>query len=486
MWIRLRLLACIAAFVVLATACQVELDVAINVESDGAGEVELTVTLDDEAARKIPNLEDDLRVDDLRAADWDISSFEEIDRDEETWTEITATKRFSSPEQLQEVLDEITGSSGMFNGFTIRQESDFAERRYSVDGEVDLRRGLALFSDQQLTFLLGGEEFGRPIDEFLEGRSPDEAISVDVEVTVPGEGDGGSGSRVLESPEFADPEPTTIALRSIDDVFAARVLRWVAMAGFALFGLSVVLGLLAFFLERRARKKRGVGTPGSVASRVPGMEGAGAAGGPQRQMRMVCLDPLGVLYNVGPDPGDLLVSFIRSRGSNASRSKIDELHAKAMLGRISTAELWEGVNVQGAADDLDAAYIELIEPRNGAAEFLREMRRREVPVTCVTNDVSAWSRRLRERDNLAMIWPWIISADVGVQKPDTGIYEALRRESGVPYESCLLIDNNADHLDTAKTLGMSTAFFTTKRPPAGKRPSHPIVTSFADFFRSRS
>ena len=488
-WHRLRFVLLALVLVLAVSACQVDMEVTIDADSNGSGEVEVEVVLDDEAVLKLPNLEEELRTEDLVAADWDISRFE-VD---EFGATIRAAKRYSSPEQLQQVLDEISGAQGMFRDFVITQEAEFAIRRFAIDGELDLRRGVGMLGDARLTELLGGELFGRPVTEFLDGRPIDDAVSVEVEVILPGEGDAGSGSRASWNPRFDDAEATVVSLQTVEENFIAQLLMWVARAAFALFLFSVVLGALAGLFRWNRKRKSGVATPKSVRGRVPGAApgGPGAAGAPSypaapaAQVRLVCVDPLGVIYNMGADPVDLLVSFIRSRGSNVARQDLDGLHAQATLGRISTEEFWSGVGLTGSADDLDAAYIELIAPRNGAAEFLREMRRREVPVTAVTNDVSAWSRRLRERDNLAMIWPWVISADIGVRKPDPGIFEALRREAGVPYESCLLIDTNAAHLDTARTLGMSTAFFTSRKLSPNERPNHPVVSSFSDFFRRR-
>jgi len=479
----------LVVFALIFTACEVALDVNIDVNSDGGGTVQVQALVDEEAAAKFPTLATEFRADDLVAAGWNVSTFQEDD--DGNW-EALASKRFANSEQLDLVLNEITGDNGMFSDFRITQDSAFAERSYGIDGVVDLRRGERLFGDTELIDLLGGEVFGRPLDFYLEGQTLSDAVPVTVTVSLPGEAANGASNRASWQPRFDDSSETRVGLTSVSDNFAARLLRWIATAAFLLFGLSILLGLLGYFVDRRNKRRAPARRPGSVMARVPGTAAGVAApamaGGQQqpgapRQFRLVCMDPLGVLYDMGGQPGDLLVSFIRSRGSNVKRSAIDKIHREAMLGRVSSAEFWEGVGMKGKPNELDEAYVELIEPRAGAAEFLREMRRREVPVTCITNDHSEWSRALRERDNLAMVWPWIISADTGVMKPDPGIYEALRREAGVPYEACLLIDVSEDHLTAARTLGMSTVQFATRRPGPGDQVTHPVVTSFADFFR---
>jgi len=492
--IRLWLFALLA---LVLSSCEVALDVDINVESRGSGTVQVTVVLDEEAAERVPNLETELRTADLARAGWTIDG-PERDDDENTVV-VSARKRFDNPGQLQAVLAEITGPDGMFQDFKLEQESAFAERRYDLTGIVDLSEGETLFGDDELLALLDGNVFAEPLEDLLDGVSLDTAVPIRVSANLPGEGEGTSASEAVWSPRFDDEEPTRVSLTTIEDQFVARLLRWVGVAAGALFGLSVVLGLAGWYLESRA-KARGpkVRTPASMATRVPGAPGAAAAAAAanpmpranpvveprgERQMRLVVLDPIGVLYQVGNRQTDLLTSFVMNSGSSLTPGEIEELHSQVTVGRITTAEFWAQCGVDGDPEELDAGYLSAIEPRPGSGEFLREMLRREMPVACLTNDASGWSQALRARDNLSMIQPWIISAEAGVRKPDPAIYEAMRRETGVPYEGWLLIDADLDNLDTAKTLGMATAHFANQRASPHDRPAHPVVTTFSDFFR---
>lgn len=489
-------LAFFALLAILLASCEVALDVDINVESRGSGTVQVTVTLDEEAAERVPNLEAELRTADLERVGWSIDG---PDLDDNSVI-VTARKRFDSAVELQTVLSEITGPDGMFQDFRLDQDAAFAERRYELTGVIDLRQGEELFGDDELLELLDGNVFAEPLEDLLDGVSLDTALPVRVSANLPGEGEGSSASEAVWSPRFDDDEQTRVSLTTVEDQFLARLLRWVGVAAGALFGLSVVLGLAGWYLESRAKAQRPkVRTPAPMATRVPGAPGAAAAAAAanpmpsrasasattagDRQMRLVVLDPIGVLYQVGNQPTDLLTSFVMNSGSSMKPNEIEELHRNVTAGRMTTADFWEQCGVEGDPEELDASYLSAIEPRPGSGEFLREMLRREMPVACLTNDASGWSHALRERDNLAMIEPWIISAEAGVRKPDPAIYEALRRETGVPYEGWLLIDADLDNLDTAKTLGIATAHFANQRASPHDRPAHPVVTTFSDFFR---
>lgn len=493
--VRLVLVSVLVALI--CASCRIGIEVAVDVEDDGSGTVFVQVELDQSAAEQSRGLTSELRIADLEQSGWVVTG---PDRTEGNGLLLIAEKRFTEPDQLQQVLDEVTGANGMFRNFELTRTAEFAEKRFRLDGEINLDGGIELFNDPEITELLGGDPFGRPVDELLpEGETIDDVVSLTVSMRLPGETEDGVGARGEWTPRFASSTSTTVAIEALEEVFIARLLRWVATAAIALFALSALLGIAGWLLERRARRMRPrVRQPEPMANRIPGAAAAagrpGEAGtaprlptqGSRSSLRLVVLDPRGVLYEVGSSPQDLLLPFVRDNGGETPADEVLEAHHEATLGRITSAELWQICGIEGDPLVIDEAYLELVNPRAGAPEFLREMQRREMAVTALTNDVGSWSRSLRNRDNLNMIWPWIISADVGARKPDPGLFEALRRETNVPYENCLFIDTNLENLDTAKTLGMATAYFADERPSPHSRPSHPVVTNFGDFFRRRS
>ena len=165
--------------------------------------------------------------------------------------------------------------------------------------------------------------------------------------------------------------------------------------------------------------------------------------------------------------------------------EVQQLHNQAVLGRITPAELWSGIGLDDDPAELTEEFLSQYTVRSGARDFVAEMVRRELPVACLTNDVSSWSTALRERLEIEGVDTWIVSSDVGVCMPAPGIYEALRRTTSVPYEHALLVDVAVEHLDAAQALGMSTALLADARPTDGDTPGHAVVTSFSDFFRRR-
>lgn len=453
------------------TACQVDIEVGIGFNEDGSGVVTVDVALDEQAMALNPDITSLLMTEDIEdpASGW---SYNDPRIDEQGRTSFSASKPFSSPEQLELVLAEIFGSDDVFRDFTFERDSSFAQVDYRVTGVVDLSRGASLFTDPELTERLGGHPLGEPVsdEQLLEG------VTVEVVLDLPV---GAEEHVALELGQAAQ----RIEMTAPDESGTAVILRWVAWLAFALVGLSVLIAVAGYLLERRARDRS---IDPTVTQEILGRTtGSASAQPPPRRLRQVVLNPLGVLFEPADEPAKLLASFAAERGAEVDDEDVEQLHLQAVLGRITPAELWTGLGLDDDPAELTDQFLAQYSVRSGARDFVAEMARRELPVACLTNDISSWSSALRERLEMEGVDTWIVSSDVGVCMPAPGIYEALRRTTSVPYENSLLVDVVAEHLDAAQALGMSTALLADARPQGGEAPGHAVVTSFSDFFRRR-
>jgi hypothetical protein len=107
-----RFYAVIGLVAVLLAGCRVDARVQINLDDDGSGTITTTLKLDQAAVQRVggpERLGDEVPLDDLAAADWKISS----------WTEgldgaysVTLARDFTSEEDLNRRLEDLTGSDG--------------------------------------------------------------------------------------------------------------------------------------------------------------------------------------------------------------------------------------------------------------------------------------------------------------------------------------------------------------------------------------
>ena len=260
--------------------------------------------------------------------------------------------------------------------------------------------------------------------------------------------------------------------------------------------ISVIAGgllllVVAFQAVRMLRARRGV--PDRTVGRTPPRrrsteiveEPPAPAEPPRRELRLVVLGGIGVVWDAGGDPEGLLVPFVREQGGVVDPGEVADRYRAASLGQMSSEDFWASVGVAGSVEALDAAYLSRVRMRADVLPFLDRMEQRSMPVACLTNAMLAWSELLRRRFALeGRIEPWVASGGVGARKPSQAMFEALRRMSGVAFGDMLLIDSDPSTLEAARGLGMSTVLLRgTALVPADF--GHPVIDGFADLFRTR-
>lgn len=170
--------------VALTAACQTTVEVTLAVSDDGTGEITVAVGLDDDAAAEVGDLTESVLVADLVEAGWTVvGPSVEGDR---TW--LRATRAFGSPEQAEALLAGVFGAEVM-RSVDLRRADGFTDTTWRFDASLDLRGGLASFSDAALAEALDGEPVGESEDAIAErfGSPVDELLALELRVELPGE-----------------------------------------------------------------------------------------------------------------------------------------------------------------------------------------------------------------------------------------------------------------------------------------------------------
>jgi hypothetical protein len=272
--IRRALLALVV--VVALGACEVRTEVGVEVEEDGSGVVRVAVALDDDAVRRFPGLEQELRLEDLRATGWEITG-PTAEADGRTW--IRGEKPFATPEDAGRVLAEVAGENGPFRDFVVTRERSFARTSYSFRGTVDFTGGIERFGDDALAEALDGEPLGEDVAAIEEriGAAIDEAFTFRVAVRLPGDVTGSNAPTEAENGAVWEPrlsEEGPIELTAESEVTRTGSIALVVLAVLA--GIAAVLVVAGFPWRRRRKARRrhgrhagqpsGRGTPSDAAS----------------------------------------------------------------------------------------------------------------------------------------------------------------------------------------------------------------------------
>lgn len=136
----------------LCSACQVTIAVGVDAKQNGSGVVRAGVGLDDDALRQIPDLAQQLRVEDLKKAGWTVVGPRK-EQDNRTW--VRATKPFANAAGAAKNLTELNGPNGPFKDFKLTVKRSFLKTKTSFSGTVD-RVGAKNLADQRLQQQLGG------------------------------------------------------------------------------------------------------------------------------------------------------------------------------------------------------------------------------------------------------------------------------------------------------------------------------------------
>ena len=163
---------------------------AIDIQEDGAGKVTAGVGLDALAQDQevFVDLESILRTSDLSSSGWD---FEVVGKSADGYMWYEASKGFLSPEDIQEILDELTSSPDVFTGWELSIESTQGKRIYGIAGEVDLREGFSIFTDTELSTLLEEPPLGISLERLEAdlGQKPEDTVTMQVTVNLPDSGE---------------------------------------------------------------------------------------------------------------------------------------------------------------------------------------------------------------------------------------------------------------------------------------------------------
>ncbi|MFT7473349.1 MAG: HAD superfamily hydrolase (TIGR01509 family) [Verrucomicrobiales bacterium] len=481
-----RLLLVFFAALVLS-ACQVDVVVDVDVTEDGSGTVTLMAAFDDEIVEAAPELLDGLRTEDLASAGWTVDGPRRTEGGNAVV--VSATKPFASPDDLGGVLDEIAGPGTLFSDFTVERTRSFARTTYNVTGKINPRISFTTFGDDNIAGLVGAP-LGLSLAELqaAAGRPLEETVTLEFSITLPdtvlantADVEGTVASWQL-SPR--DPLATDIEVSSSIEDRLPRIWAAVALVAIALLGTLLIFRVLARFGGRRTDDLGEEVVQMRRPDKAPSESSAVTA--PRERpprLELVVLDARGVLYDEANDIGARLVPFVRERGSKASLQEINDAFRSASLGRLSTAELWTDLGLTDDPAELDALYTAEFRLREGVLDFIDRLHERGLRVAVITNNVLGWSKAIRKRFDLdERVDIWVVSGEIGSRKPDAAFFEALRRMTSVEYTDSLLIDDQIDDLDMARSLNMSTAMFVPNGAQLPASSPHPIVHGFDSFF----
>ncbi len=137
-----------------------------------------------------------------------------------------------------------------------------------------------------------------------------------------------------------------------------------------------------------------------------------------------------------------------------------DLWISAQRGLITVEEYWSGTaaRLQIPAADLPTLRIDYFRDDRLDADLIAlvaALRRTGYKVGLLSNDALTLEQRLRRELAIYDLFDAvIISASIGVMKPDPRAYQAIAQSLGVEPGACVFIDDNPTNVDGARRVGM--------------------------------
>lgn len=138
---------------------------------------------------------------------------------------------------------------------------------------------------------------------------------------------------------------------------------------------------------------------------------------------------------------------------------------EAQRGEIGLALYREAVGNELGLSDEDVTTL-LADFYSGdrlneeAVALIRELRERGVLIGLLSNNTPDLPDTMRDLAVDTLFDVVVISAEIGVMKPDPAPYLAVLEELGVQAEDALFIDDFPENIEGAEALGMTTLYYT--------------------------
>lgn len=193
----------------------------------------------------------------------------------------------------------------------------------------------------------------------------------------------------------------------------------------------------------------------------------------KKRIKALLFDAGDLLYH-RPHEKERLAAFLAELGLTTSpmpKQERDRLRTMAFVGKLTKEAYQDRVlgfyGVRGE-ENLARGRKVLEEESNdvvffdGVKETLLALQERGLLLGVVTDTYQPTSVKLEwfEEEGIGHVWDTFISScEVGVRKPDPGIYHIALDELGVQPEEAAFVGHKASELDGAKAVGMTTVAF---------------------------
>lgn len=185
-------------------------------------------------------------------------------------------------------------------------------------------------------------------------------------------------------------------------------------------------------------------------------------------IRALIFDYGGTL-TIKSDPVYVQISKLFKVSVKEAREKSRKhLHA-LQKGATTEEEFWNLVcskfksKPHGSLEFVFGKYPDYSKPNEDMVKLVKALEKHGYITALLSNTIQPHVDFNRSRGNYDLFSPVILSCEVGMRKPEIGIYKFTLEKIGERPEECVFIDDESEYLHPAKELGMKTIHFKSEK-----------------------
>jgi HAD superfamily hydrolase (TIGR01549 family) len=158
---------------------------------------------------------------------------------------------------------------------------------------------------------------------------------------------------------------------------------------------------------------------------------------------------------------------------------LKELYNDVIANVDGDTALWNGLGVEDT-DKARKEFLDIFDLDENFEKFRSVLNRKNIRKGVISNMPEEWGDYLSQKFKLFEDFnPILLSADIGVRKPDYGKYDEFLNRAKVRGDKVLFIDDKLENLQMGKRFGFKTVLFDRGRDQYGYEPDL-VITSFEE------
>jgi epoxide hydrolase-like predicted phosphatase len=146
----------------------------------------------------------------------------------------------------------------------------------------------------------------------------------------------------------------------------------------------------------------------------------------------------------------------------AKLAAFDGLCTESDYGRLSRADFYQEVATLTGfpVDEVSRGIDSEIRANTELLDYVQRMKDRGFTITCLSNASHEWTLQVINDYGFGHLFDEVfLSSDIGIVKPDPGIYEFALRKLGISPSEAIFVDDRKVNTDAAEALGIKSIVF---------------------------